>query len=275
MFCNCKKKTIAVLEINGIISASSSKCTLSKGFSLMNTLEFLSKLEDEKQPLHGILLRLNTPGGTAGASEELARSIERIKKSREVPVVASIADVCCSGGYMVASVADRIFANRQSLTGSIGTILQVPNYQELAEKIGVKTVTIKSGKMKDIGNPMREMTEEEMQYLNDLAQRGHQMFQDFVIRRRPGIVNGDEMMDGRPTDAPTAKANHLIDAFGTYLDAYDALLRLAQIDKKEPVKVLRVKEKKGILQKVLGTVAIPNLTAMAEELLMQKKLCKY
>ena len=274
MFCNCKKKNIAVLEVNGIISASSSKCSLSKGFSLMNTLEFLSKLEDEKQPLHGILLRLNTPGGTAVASEELARSIERIKKSREVPVVASIADVCCSGGYMVASVADKIFANRQSLTGSIGTILQVPNYQELAENIGVKMITIKSGKMKDIGNPMRPMEIDEREYLDDLAARGHQMFKDFVIRRRPGIVNGDEMMDGRPTDAPTAKANHLIDAFGTYLDAYDALLRLAQIDKKEPVKVLRIKEKKGILQKVLGTVAMPSIAEMAEDMMMQERVFK-
>jgi len=274
MLCN-KRKTIAILEINGIISASASKYSLSKGFNLMETLKFLSTLEDEKQPLNGILLRMNTPGGTAGASEELARAIERVKKRREVPVVASIADVCCSGGYMVAVVADKIFANRQSLTGSIGTILQVPNYQELAENIGIKAITIKSGKMKDIGNPMRKMTEEEQRYLEDLAKRGHQMFIDFVIRRRPSIVNGDEMMDGRPTDAPTAKANHLIDAYGTYLDAYDALLRAAKIEKKEPVKVLRIKEKKGILQRVLGTVAFPSLITMAEELLMQEKVYKY
>lgn len=274
MLCS-KRKTIAILEINGIISANSAKYTLSKGFNLTETLKFLSTLEDEKQPLDGILLRLNTPGGTAGASEELARSIECVKKLRKVPVVASIADVCCSGGYMVAAVADKIFANRQSLTGSIGTILQVPNYQELADKIGIKTITIKSGKMKDIGNPMRPMEMEEHEYLDELAERGHQMFIDFVIRRRPSIVNGDEMMDGRPTDAPTAKANHLIDAYGTYLDAYDALLRAAKIDKKEPVKVLRVKEKRGILQRVLGTVAFPSLTETAGELLMQEKVCKY
>lgn len=274
MICNSKKKFIAVLEINGIISASSSKYSMTKGFDLMETLKFLSTLEDKKQPLNGIFLRMNTPGGTAGASEELARSIECVKKVREIPVVTSIADVCCSGGYMVACVADKIFANKQSLTGSIGTILQVPNYEELAENIGVKAITIKSGRMKDIGNPMRKMTEEEQRYLEELAQRGHQMFQDFVIRRRPGIVNGDEMMDGRPTDAPTAKKNHLIDAFGTYLDAYDALLRMAQIDKKEDVKVLRIKEKKGILQKVLGMVAFPSLSTVAEEVLMQTKVCK-
>lgn len=77
------------------------------------------------------------------------------------------------------------------------------------------------------------------------------------------------------TDAPTAKKNHLIDAYGTYLDAYDALLRMAQIDRKEDVKVLRIKEKKGILQKVLGMVAFPRLSEIAEELLMQTKACKY
>ena len=157
-----KKKTIAVIEIDGVISASSKKSAIaSKGFSLGKTLEFLSDLEDGKQALDGIMLRVNTPGGTAGASEELARAIERVKQARKVPVVASIADVCCSGGYMIAVVADKIFANRQSLTGSIGTILQMPNYQELAEKIGIKTLTFKSGRMKDIGNPMRDMTDEE------------------------------------------------------------------------------------------------------------------
>ena len=270
-----KKKTIAVIEIDGVISASSKKSAIaSKGFDLGKTLGFLSGLEDEKKALDGILLRLNTPGGTAGASEELARAIERVKQARSVPVVASIADVCCSGGYMIAVVADKIFANRQSLTGSIGTILQVPNYQELAGKIGVKTLTFKSGKMKDIGNPMRDMTEDEQAFLTEIAQQGHKLFRDFVKAHRPAIQNEEEMMDGRPVDALTAKENGLIDAFGTYLDAYDALRDLAGIGKHAPVKELRIKEDKGIVQRLLGTTAFPTAIDMMEALLPQGRMFK-
>ena len=268
-----KKKTIAVIEIDGVISASSKKSAIaSKGFSLGKTLEFLSDIEDEKQALDGIMLRMNTPGGTAGASEELARAIERVKEARNVPVVASIADVCCSGGYMIAVVADKIFANRQSLTGSIGTILQVPNYQELAEKIGVKTLTFKSGKMKDIGNPMRDMTEDEQAFLNKIARQGHKLFRDFVKSHRPAIQSEEDMMDGRPVDALTAKENGLIDAFGTYLDAYDAMRELAGIGKHAPVKELRIKEDKGIVQRLLGTIAFPNVVDAIEELSLSGRI---
>ena len=270
-----KKKTIAVIEIDGVISASSKKSAIaSKGFSLGKTIEFLSDLEDEKQALDGIMLRMNTPGGTAGASEELARAIERVKQARKVPVVASIADVCCSGGYMIAVVADKIFANRQSLTGSIGTILQVPNYQELAEKIGVKTLTFKSGRMKDIGNPMRDMTEEEQTFLTEIAHQGHELFRASVTEHRPAIQNDEEMIDGRPVDAVTAKENGLIDAFGTYLDAYDALRELAGIEKHAPVKELRIKEDKGIVQRLLGTMAFPSIVDAMEELSLSGRMFK-
>ena len=111
-----KKNVFAIIEISGVISASAPKSALSSsGFHLMKLLSFLSDLENEDERLDGILLRLNTPGGTAGASEELARAIDRVKQARRVPVVASIADICCSGGYMVAVVADKILAQSQNL----------------------------------------------------------------------------------------------------------------------------------------------------------------
>ena len=115
MFQSKKKKTIAILEINGVISASSKKqLAISDEFDLMGMLEFLAKLHRDTQPLDGFLLRLNTPGGTAAASEELARSICKVREERHIPIVASMADVCCSGGYMIACVADKIYANTQT-----------------------------------------------------------------------------------------------------------------------------------------------------------------
>lgn len=87
--------------------------------------------------------------------------MDRVKKERKIPVVVTMADVCCSGGYMIACVADTLFAPRGTMTGSIGCIMQIPNFEGLSKKLGVTYVTIKAGKMKDIGNPSREMTEEE------------------------------------------------------------------------------------------------------------------
>jgi len=270
MFQSKKKKTIAILEINGVISASSKKqLAISDEFDLMGMLEFLAKLHRDTQPLDGFLLRLNTPGGTAAASEELARSICKVREERHIPIVASMADVCCSGGYMIACVADKIYANTQTLTGSIGTILQLPNYEELANKIGVRVVTIKSGKMKDIGNPMRPMSVDEIDYLDDLAENAHLRFSNFVLKHRPNIQNPVEMMDGRPVDAMTAKENGLIDAFGTYYDAYDDLLKLVGLPTADylAVKELRLKKKKGFIKRLIGSAMQPILPREVLQLL--------
>ncbi len=92
-----------------------------------------------------------------------------------------MADVCCSGGYMIACVADTLFATRGTMTGSIGCIMQIPNFEGLSKKLGVTYVTIKAGKMKDIGNPSREMTEEEKEYLNGFARETHDIFRNLVL----------------------------------------------------------------------------------------------
>ena len=252
---NSKKKTIAIIEVNGPISASPSKSAISQdGFDLMAVMDFLSSFTRKNRKPDGILLRLNTPGGTAGASEELAEAILRVKEKWGIPVVASIADICCSGGYMVAVTADRIFANKQSLTGSIGTIMQIPNYRGLAEKLGVKAYTIKSGEMKDIGNGFRDMTQEEQEYLEGIASNGHLIFANFVLKHRKGIKNETTMMDGRPVSAVDAKENGLIDAYGTYNDAYEWLLKQIGADYGN-VRDVRMKQKKGIIRRLFSSMA--------------------
>lgn len=263
-----KKKTVALLYIEDVITATPPKQMLGReGFDLMEILDFLEDLYEDDGKVDGLLLRLDTPGGTAGASEELARSIERVKKKKNIPVVASIGDICCSGGYMTACVADAIYANGQSLTGSIGTILQIPNYKGLAEKLGVTTVTIKSGRMKDLGNPVRDMTEEERAYLQEIAKSGHDLFKKFVSKRRPEIRNPEEMMDGRPVDAVLALENHLIDGIGTYYEAYRHLLERMGVESFDDVKEVYIKRKKGILARLFGNISL--LPASLAETLQQ------
>lgn len=248
-----KKKVMAVLEINEAIDASPERYG-GKGGTL-GMLDFLYDYLDEDERIDGLLLRMNTPGGTAGASEELAQLIARLKEERTIPVVATIADLCCSGGYMIACAADAIYANRGSMTGSIGCILQIPNVEGLSEKIGVTYVTIKSGRMKDIGNPTRKMTEEERTYLESFAKETHDAFIAHVTKHRPQIKNTEEMFDGRPVGAVLAKENELIDAFGGYYDAYEDLLqRMGEEDDKN-IEVHEFKRKKTLIQKIMGTMA--------------------
>lgn len=221
-------KKIHVLNLNGVITANESNELLNKNksvVSLMNRLDELMSTDD----CVGILLRINSPGGTAGASEELARTILKVRQHR-IPVVASVIDMACSGAYMAAACCDYIFANHMSIVGSIGVIMQIPNYTELANKLGVTLNTIKAGNMKDIGNPTRHMTDEERKYLEELTDKSHKEFIKLVQENRH-ITNVEEMTDGRIVDASTALENHLIDAYGTYYDALNYLINKTGLDK--------------------------------------------
>ena len=243
-----KKKVMAVLEINEEIDAAPERYG-SKG-GTQEILDYLYDYLDEDERIDGLLLRMNTPGGTAGASEEIAQLVARIKEEREIPVVATIADLCCSGGYMIACVADAIYSNKGGMTGSIGCILQIPNVEGLSEKIGVTYVTIKSGRMKDIGNPMRAMTEEERAYLDAFAKETHDAFIAHVQKHRPHITHTDEMFDGRPVGAVRAKENGLIDAFG----GYEELLRRMGEEDDKNVEVYEFKRKRSLMQRVMGSM---------------------
>ena len=120
---------------------------------------FVSELENaEKNPhVKVILIRMDSPGGVAGASQEMYSELKKVQK----PVIVSVSNLCASGAYYVSCAADLIIANKTSEIGSIGVIMQVPNLEELYNKLGIKYTTIKQGKYKDIGSSDRELTEEE------------------------------------------------------------------------------------------------------------------
>lgn len=245
-----EKKVMAILNIEGPISAAGEGRFRKEG-GTQEILDFLYALLDKDERLDGLLIRMNTPGGAAAASEEVALLLDRVKKERKIPVVVTMADVCCSGGYMIACVADTIFATRGTMTGSIGCIMQIPNFEGLSKKLGVTYVTIKAGKMKDIGNPSREMTTEEKEYLNGFARETHDIFRNLVLTHRPDIKNQDEMFDGRPVGAVQARENGLIDEFGGYYDAYDHLLHLMGEDNDKKVEFWQIEHKKGFIRRLL------------------------
>ena len=253
-----KEKTMVILEINEEIKASTGKYSDKSG--TQEILDFLYSYFNKDKKIDGLLLRLNTPGGTAGASEEIAQMIGNLKEKRKIPIVATIADLCCSGGYMIACVADFIYANKGSLTGSIGTIMQIPNFRKASEKLGINYMTIKSGNMKDIGNPLREMTDEEFLYLKQIAEDTHDVFISHVKKYRPNI--DEKMFDGRPVGAISAKEYGLIDIWGGYYDAYETLLRCMGEKSDDNVKIHKYEKKKGFAQKLFGSLFVLNLPSL-------------
>lgn len=134
--------------------------------------------------VRGILVRIDSPGGAVGASEEIYRELSRIRTESKKPVVASMGNIAASGGYYVSLAADEIFANNGTVTGSIGVIATDLDIEQLLAALRIRPNVIKSGEHKDTGSPLRAMTEEERQLLQRLVFDLHRQFVREVVQRR-------------------------------------------------------------------------------------------
>jgi protease-4 len=178
-------------------------------------------IEDES--VKGVLLSINSPGGTVGASKELYEAVKDLSETK--PVVVSMLDQATSGGYYAASSATKIYANAGTLTGSIGVILSGFNAKELLDRVGIQPQTIKTGPYKDIFSPFRELGDPERQLLQDLLQSTYQEFITDVSKgRKLDLEVVRKLADGRLYTGQQAKDNKLVDAIGT-LDVAIADLR--------------------------------------------------
>jgi protease-4 len=220
---------IAVIDITGPIMFGSEG-----GFNPSNVdaNQVISNLEQiKKDKMKGLLLRLNSPGGTASASAAIYKKIISVKKSTNLKVYAIMEDVAASGAYYIASSSDVIYSHPTTMTGSIGVIMQLPNYSELGNKIGYKTNTIKSGKFKDIGNGARNMTDDEKKLLQDMINDTYQEFvNDVSAGRKLPVERVKQLADGRIYTGNQAKANKLVDEVGTEEDAVNALAKVLRIE---------------------------------------------
>jgi protease-4 len=132
--------------------------------------------------IKAVILRIDSPGGGVASSQEIYEAVIDIKKKKKV--VASMGSVAASGGYMVACAADKIVANPGTITGSISAVMHFANAEELLKKLGLKASVVKSGKFKDIGSPVREMTAEEKALIQELVDDIYDQFLDMVARDR-------------------------------------------------------------------------------------------
>ena len=208
---------IAIVEVKGMITQSS------------GVIEELQQyLADDG--VKAIILRIDSPGGGVGPSQEIYREIMRIKSNSKRKVVTSMGSVAASGGYYIASASDLIVANPGTITGSIGVIMQFSNFEELLKKIGVKGVVLKSGEHKDIGSPFREMTPEEKRIMQEVLDNVHQQFiQAVADGRKLDRSKVAQIADGRILTGEQAKNLGLVDQLGNLQDTIDITAKLAGI----------------------------------------------
>ncbi|NLB89000.1 MAG: signal peptide peptidase SppA, partial [Syntrophomonadaceae bacterium] len=190
---------IGVIQINGAITGSNSVSLVTSEVASANEIMSAIRKARERSDIKAVVLRINSPGGTAGASQEIGIELDKLRQTGK-PIITSMGDTCASGGYWVACGSDYIFANGTTLTGSIGVIMELTNLEELYEKIGISSRVIKSGEFKDIGSATREMTEEEYELLQAIIDDSYQQFLDQVRKGRQGKINEEELVniaDGR------------------------------------------------------------------------------
>jgi protease-4 len=223
--------SIAIVRIEGVISASGAEGGIfGTAGPYPEDVIFQLKKAEKDFAVKAVLLRVNSPGGTAAASQEIYREVRKMKK----PVIASVGDVSASGAYYIASAADEIVASPASEVGSIGVILQLPNLEGLLDKLGVKYVFITRGKYKDIGNPTRPLQPEEREILEDQAEAVYEQFILDVARARNLPVDRvRELATGLTYLGTEALELRLIDRLGNFQDAIDLAAKMGKI-KGEP-----------------------------------------
>jgi protease-4 len=216
-------------------------------------VEQLKKFRKDAR-IRAIVLRIESPGGSVAASQEINREVGKTVPVKKV--VVSMGNVAASGGYYVAAAADRIVANPGTLTGSIGVIMQFSNVQELLQKIGVSLEVVKTGPFKDVGSPVRKMKPEERQLLEGVIQNVHRQFVAAIVKaRRLPRADVEKMADGRIFTGEQAKELGLVDELGSFEDAVESVKRLARLPGE--VKLVQIEKKKFswwdlLLNKVLG-----------------------
>jgi protease IV len=199
---------IGVIAIEGVISSELTE----------KTVRQLTKYGDDTS-IKAIILRIDSPGGGVASSQEIYGEVRRVRSGGKL-VIASMGSVAASGGYYVACVADRIFANAGTVTGSIGVIVQLANASELLHKVGIESTVITSGPFKDSGNPTRTLRPEERQVFQALVDDVYQQFIEAVAKgRNLPLDEVHQAADGRIYTGRQAKDLRLVDELGSLHDA--------------------------------------------------------
>jgi protease-4 len=229
---------IAIVEVNDAIISSE------------KTVEQIKKFREDKS-IKAIILRVNSPGGGVAASQEIYEEVKRTRDSGKI-ITVSMGSIAASGGYYISLGANLIIANPGTITGSIGVIAQFISIKDLAEKLGINQTTIKSGNLKDAGNPFRNMNDTDKAYFQEIIDNTFEQFLDVVAQeRKMDKETLKQYANGRVFTGLQAKQYGLIDSLGTFEDAIRITASLAGITD-EP-RIVREKKKFSFFEELMGS----------------------
>lgn len=245
-----KGPRIGIVEVKGLLLDSE---------KVVRQLERFNRRKD----IDAILVRVDSPGGTVAASQEIYEKLRRIRDDGHKPIIASMGTVAASGGLMVALGADTIMANSGTVTGSIGVILDYPVAEDLLSKIGVTVEVIKSGALKDAGSPYRASTAEDRRSFQIVIDDLHEQFTELVARERGLPLEAvRKMATGQVFTGRQALELELIDLLGGYEDALNlAGVLTGNLERPVPVKALE-RERFSLRKLLLGDYTTWNETML-------------
>ena len=221
---------IEVIYVQGIMLTGS----IPAGFGIATSEDITKSLNDasEDEGVKAIVMRINSPGGSPAAAQEIVAAMKKIDK----PIVISMGDVAASAAYYISAPADRIIANPDTLTGSIGVIWEFQNRSKFYEKEGTSFYISKSGELKDMGGDWRGLSDEEKRFADQVIAEAYSRFVEEVAQdRNLSLSRVKDLADGRVYTGAKAKELGLVDDFGSLDDAIDAAAKLAGITGKPEV----------------------------------------
>lgn len=250
---------VGVVRIEGVIIDS------------VDIIEQIDEFADD-DGIKAIVLRINSPGGGVVPSQEIYQSVLELRKKKKV--VASMGAVAASGGYLIAAAADRIVANPGTITGSISAVMHFADVQELMRKVGVRSSVVKSGKFKDIGSPVREMTGEEKQLIQGIVDDIYDQFTQIISEnRKVPLETIIGLADGRIFSGRQALAVKLVDELGGLQDAVSLAGRLAGMEGKPAI--VYAAKKKTTLWKYLMESAASAISGKIHDSIAESRGAQY
>lgn len=214
---------ILLLGIDGVIAGSEIKDLLfeSRELSMVAYVREVLDRARKDDEVRAVLLRIDSPGGSVTASDQIHAELLRFKQDRDVPIVAQLLGTATSGGYYIAMAADEVQAHPTTVTGSIGVIYSSVNFVGLMNKLGIEDETVMAGEHKDAGSPFRRLTVEERAQLQSIVDDLHARFQRIVVEGRPDLSSPDveRLANGLVYSATQALEHGLVDRIGSLEDA--------------------------------------------------------
>jgi len=226
-----KGKKIAVLVFDGAIVDGTSRQhpLLGQSVGAESYIGYIRSLADDKK-IAGVVFRVNSPGGSAIASESVARELERLAEKK--PLLVSMGSVAGSGGYWITTPARRVFAERTTLTGSIGVLMIVADARRLLNRLGISETSLKTAAHADLGQPFRELTPEERDYLEQNVEAVYERFLEKAARARKSSVDEiRSVAEGRVWSGEAAVARGLADEVGGLTKAVSYMKGLLRTDR--------------------------------------------